>query len=222
MRWGVPGRGELNCRTALLLKCSENIFVANASEPWFRPCRQWTAQAVVKVPAGCQQRAGVQGLQSFSFVQILSVHYFYCHDSLLCFFIFSFVFGFWLIASWLLWEMFFHCAKSVFGWPCRGGAVRAPLAPSAGAAGAAQGEHSGPRALRAGSPSRLWAGNSTPAVVAAPKESRCCCSFCREAKCSKWQLCLHTARVSISQSSLQWCHRHTPPHTPPAPGLGVA
>lgn len=29
--------GELNCRTDLLLKGSQNIFVANSSEPWIRP-----------------------------------------------------------------------------------------------------------------------------------------------------------------------------------------
>lgn len=43
---------------------------------------------MLKVPAGCRQRAGVQGLRSFSFLQILSVHFFYCHGCLLSFFIF--------------------------------------------------------------------------------------------------------------------------------------
>lgn len=132
-------------------------------------------------------------------------------------FFFSFVFGFWLIASWLLREMLFRGAKSVFGWPCGGGAVRAPLAPSAGAAGAAQGEHRGPSAPSAGSPSGLWAGNAPPAVVSARKEPRCRCIFCWEPQCSKWELPLHTARVSSYQSSLQWFHRHTHTHTPSPP-----
>lgn len=125
---------------------------------------------------------------------------------------FSFGFGFRLIVVWLLRETVFRCAKSVLGWPCGGGAVRAPLAPSAGAAGAAQGGHSGPRAPSAGRPSGLWAGSAPPAVVAAQKESRCCCIFHRKPKCSKWELPLHTARVSSYQSSLQWFHRHAHTH----------
>lgn len=83
----------------------------------------------MKLPACCQQRAGVQHLGSFSFLQNQIVHFFYWHDYSSFSFFFFLPFGSSLPSC--LWSCFL-ILKPVSIWPCREVAVWAPLAPSAG------------------------------------------------------------------------------------------